>query len=160
MNQKAAGLRSVSDVFSAADCDHSRRADGNIWCLNQVSAASERCSSVLLWRSRTVLFHDPGDDEWICPLRAASEWCSDVLGYFSAPPAVSCSLLQLVFLMTSLRFRSGPVRSGCSQADRQFVHLSANSSVVQRALTSLTRRSSRSRWWAVWWVHSGNMNKW
>ena len=26
------GLRSVSDVFSAADWDHSRRADGDFWC--------------------------------------------------------------------------------------------------------------------------------
>ena len=33
------------DVFSAADCDHSRRADGDFWWF-----------SVLLWSSRTVLW--------------------------------------------------------------------------------------------------------
>ena len=43
VSSRRSDLRSVGDVFSAADCDHSRRADGDVWCfsgLNQVSAAS------------------------------------------------------------------------------------------------------------------------
>ena len=162
------GLRSGCDVFSPADCDHSRRADGDIWCfcgcfsvLNQVSAASvvQQNAATLFYCEAPELFCGHSVYFWVnCSFKLeidstfsmSKPWChSDVTEWWHHPRKDEFTIILARFFPRkkwSLNWGTKDVCHWATEAGR------CSPVTICRGLTVETVhcRSKRSCWWRRW----------